>query len=60
MVKFQKIEPGPVEEMRERGWWLESPKDAHRLFPDDLFPTLGRAESIPARLFGRAQADISL
>ena len=39
-VRFQAIEPGPVEKMRDRGWTLTSPKDAHELFPD-LFPTPG-------------------
>jgi len=42
-VRFQAIEPGPVEKMRDRGWTLTSPKDAHELFPD-LFPTPGAAE----------------
>ena len=43
VVKFQKAEPGPVEEMLARGWGLQSPTDAHRLFPD-LFPTPAAAQ----------------
>ena len=43
VVKFQKAEPGPVDEMLARGWGLQSPSDAHRLFPD-LFPTPAAAQ----------------
>ena len=56
VVKFQKIEPGPIEEMRERGWRLEvaqgRPPPVSRPVPN----ARGRDTSIPSRSLKGAQA----